>query len=207
MQRKRPCAAAKVTLNASGEKLQSVLKRNKNNNVAVGLVTTERSRNGHPCCNAGGAPVLSTLTPLSNPCRIPAASLSQTGQFVDKNTKRPLLGEPHHIGNVLHSMEGWCWHLQRAAVHQRCTHPLCSSMFADTNLNSSSGHGGQNNGHRDRHGGPWGQAASSSWESRFVPVGAQRSAPEGFSAHQVQTTNEGLDGTGILACTGCCSFA
>ena len=33
-----------------------LLKRNKNNNVAVALVTTERSRNGHPCCNAGGAP-------------------------------------------------------------------------------------------------------------------------------------------------------
>ena len=34
-----------------------LLKRNKNNNVAVALVTTERSINGHPCCNAGGAPL------------------------------------------------------------------------------------------------------------------------------------------------------
>ena len=38
--------------------------------------------------------VLSTVTPvtsLSHPCYAP------TGQFVDKNTKRPLLGELHHI--------------------------------------------------------------------------------------------------------------
>ena len=33
-----------------------LLKRNKNNNVAVALATTKRSRNEHPCCNAGGAP-------------------------------------------------------------------------------------------------------------------------------------------------------
>ena len=32
------------------------LKRNINNNVAVAWVTTQRSRNEHPCCNAGGAP-------------------------------------------------------------------------------------------------------------------------------------------------------
>ena len=42
--KKTPCAAAKV------------LKRSKNNNVAVAWVTTKRSRNGHPCCNAETAP-------------------------------------------------------------------------------------------------------------------------------------------------------
>ena len=42
--KKTPCAAAKV------------LKRNKNNNVAVAWVTTQRSRNEHPCCNAETAP-------------------------------------------------------------------------------------------------------------------------------------------------------
>ena len=33
-------------------------KENKNNNVAVAWVTTKRSRNGHPCCNAEAAPVV-----------------------------------------------------------------------------------------------------------------------------------------------------
>ena len=41
-----------------------LLKRNKNNNVAVALVTTERSINGHPCCNAGGAPRRAVRTAL-----------------------------------------------------------------------------------------------------------------------------------------------
>ena len=35
-----------------------LLKRNKNNNVAAALVTTKRSINEYPCCNAGGAPDL-----------------------------------------------------------------------------------------------------------------------------------------------------